>query len=66
MRGAEPAVPPRTAYRTAIGGPRDRNSFYALVVGGNGITFSLIAAEIIRDRILGRPDPDNNMFLFRR
>ncbi len=47
-------------------GPRDRNSFYALGMGSNGITFSLIAAENIRDRILGRPDPDNNMFRFDR
>ena len=47
-------------------GPRDRNSFYALGMGGNGITFSFIAAESIRDRILGRPDPDNNMFRFDR
>lgn len=47
-------------------GPRDRNSFYALGMGGNGITFSLIAAENIRDRILGRPDPDSNMFRFDR
>ena len=47
-------------------GPRDRNSFYALGMGGNGITFSLIAAENIRDRILGKPDPDNNIFRFDR
>ena len=47
-------------------GPRNRNSFYALGMGGNGITFSLIAAESIRDRILGRPDPDNNIFRFDR
>jgi len=47
-------------------GPRERNSFYALGMGGNGITFSLIAAENIRDRILGRPDPDTNMFRFDR
>lgn len=47
-------------------GPRNRNSFYALGMGGNGITFSLIAAESIRDRILGRPDPDNAIFRFDR
>ncbi len=47
-------------------GPRNRNSFYALGMGGNGITFSFIAAENIRDRILGRPDPDNNIFRFDR
>ena len=30
--------------------------YFALGYGGNGITFSLIAAQIIRDAILGRPN----------
>jgi glycine/D-amino acid oxidase-like deaminating enzyme len=47
-------------------GPRDRHSHYALGMGGNGITFSVIAAEIIRDRILGRPNPDSGIFRFDR
>ncbi len=47
-------------------GPRDRNSYFALGMGGNGITFSFVAAEIIRDRILGRPCPDAELFRFDR
>ena len=30
--------------------------------GGNGITFSAIAAEMILRAILGLPDPDHAMF----
>jgi len=47
-------------------GPRDAHSHYALGMGGNGITFSVIAAEIIRDRILGRANPDSAIFRFDR
>ncbi len=47
-------------------GPRDKHSYYALGMGGNGITFSVIAAEIIRDRILGRPNQDSSIFRFDR
>jgi len=47
-------------------GPRDKHSYYALGMGGNGITFSVIAAEIIRDRILGRPNKDSGIFRFDR
>ncbi|WP_188973882.1 NAD(P)/FAD-dependent oxidoreductase [Neoroseomonas lacus] len=32
--------------------------------GGNGITFSAIAAEIIQRAILGLPDPDTDLFRF--
>jgi len=34
--------------------------------GGNGITFSLIAAEIIRDTLLNRPNSDSRIFSFER
>jgi glycine/D-amino acid oxidase-like deaminating enzyme len=47
-------------------GPRDKHSYYALGMGGNGITFSVVAAEIIRDRILGRPNSDSGIFRFDR
>jgi glycine/D-amino acid oxidase-like deaminating enzyme len=47
-------------------GPRDKHSYYALGMGGNGITFSVIAAEIIRDRILGRANTDSGIFRFDR
>jgi glycine/D-amino acid oxidase-like deaminating enzyme len=39
---------------------------FALGYGGNGITFSLVAAQIIRDAILGRPDPEVEIFSFNR
>jgi len=39
---------------------------FALGYGGNGITFSLIAAEIIRDLLRGRPNSDVGIFTFDR
>lgn len=39
---------------------------FALGYGGNGITFSLVAAEIITGTITGRPDPDADLFGFGR
>lgn len=42
------------------------NSYFALGFGGNGITFSLIAAEIIRDLIQGKTNDDAKIFSFDR
>lgn len=42
------------------------NSYFALGFGGNGITFSLIAAEIIRDLIMGKENADTEIFVFGR
>jgi glycine/D-amino acid oxidase-like deaminating enzyme len=42
------------------------NSYFALGYGGNGITYSLIAAQIIRDLYLGRATPDAAIFGFDR
>lgn len=42
------------------------NSYFALGFGGNGITFSLIAAEIIRDLLLGKENKDASIFSFER
>ena len=42
------------------------NSYFALGFGGNGITFSLIAAEIITDLILGKENKDAEIFSFNR
>ena len=42
------------------------NSYFALGFGGNGITFSLIAAEMIRDLILGKENKDIGLFSFER
>ena len=50
-----------------IGGhPRFRHAYFALGYGGNGITFSVIAAEFIRDDFLGRKNPDAHIFRFGR
>lgn len=46
--------------------PGARNVWMALGYGGNGITFSLMAAEIIRDGILGRANPSAALFGFNR
>jgi glycine/D-amino acid oxidase-like deaminating enzyme len=40
--------------------------YFALGFGGNGITYSLIAAEIIRDALLRRPNCDAHFFRFDR
>jgi glycine/D-amino acid oxidase-like deaminating enzyme len=42
------------------------NTYYALGFGGNGITFSVIAAEIIGDMLRGEPNPDAKLFSFER
>ena len=50
-----------------IGTPPDMpGAHFALGYGGNGITFSLIAAEIITASITGRPDSDAELFSFER
>lgn len=42
------------------------HTYYALGFGGNGITFSVIAAEIIRDMILEKSSKDTSLFAFER
>ncbi len=44
--------------------PGMRNAFATMGYGGNGITFSQIAAEIISSSILGHADPDASLFPF--
>ena len=34
--------------------------------GGNGITFSMMAAQMLRWLIAGNVDPDSDLFSFRR
>jgi glycine/D-amino acid oxidase-like deaminating enzyme len=46
--------------------PRFPHADIALGYGGNGITFSLIAAEIIRDHFLGRTNRHAHLFRFDR
>jgi len=42
------------------------NSYFALGFGGNGITFSLIAAQIITDLITDKKNSDAEIFSFQR
>jgi glycine/D-amino acid oxidase-like deaminating enzyme len=42
------------------------NAYFILGYGGNGITYSIVAAEIIRDLVLDRPNPDAALFRFDR
>ncbi|MEP6711047.1 MAG: FAD-binding oxidoreductase [Ferruginibacter sp.] len=42
------------------------NSYFALGFGGNGITFSLIAAEILKDIITGKKNKTGPVFSFDR
>lgn len=42
------------------------HTYYALGFGGNGITFSVIAAEIICDLILGKKNNNQSLFSFSR
>lgn len=39
---------------------------FAMAYGGNGITYSAIGAEIIRDRLLGKQHPCAELFSFAR
>ena len=43
-----------------------RNSFFALGFGGNGITFSQVAGEIIASLIKGHKNKDADIFSFER
>jgi glycine/D-amino acid oxidase-like deaminating enzyme len=49
-----------------IGNPCESRVFYAMGYGGNGITFSIIAANLIVDAILKRRNPDAEIFSFNR
>jgi glycine/D-amino acid oxidase-like deaminating enzyme len=46
--------------------PNWRSANFALCYGGNGITFSVLAAEIIRDELLGHPNEHSDLFRFDR
>lgn len=46
--------------------PEVANAYFALGYGGNGITYSVIAAQVIRDAFLGKPNPDAAIFRFDR
>jgi len=42
------------------------SSYFALCYGGNGITFGVLAAEIVRDAVRGRHHPNADLFRFER
>ncbi|MEM5473687.1 FAD-dependent oxidoreductase [Hoeflea sp. AS60] len=44
--------------------PGMNRAFAVMGFGGNGITFSQIASEIIRAEVEGKPDPDSDLFKF--
>ncbi len=46
--------------------PKTPHTYYALGFGGNGITFSVIAAEIICDLIAGKKNDNQSLFSFSR
>jgi glycine/D-amino acid oxidase-like deaminating enzyme len=46
--------------------PEWPEAYFALGYGGNGITYSVLAAEIIRDAILQRHNPYADLFCFDR
>ncbi|HET6993855.1 MAG TPA: FAD-dependent oxidoreductase [Chitinophagaceae bacterium] len=74
-----PTIPFRTDFKWAgsfastkdglpyIGSiPQRPHTFFALGLGGNGITFSIIAARIIRDNLIGKKNTDAGLFSFER
>lgn len=46
--------------------PKFRNTYFALGYGGNGITFSMIGAQMISKVICGKKEPDLELFSFNR
>lgn len=46
--------------------PGRPHTYFALGFGGNGITFSMMAAGIITRSITGKKDPDADLFSFTR
>lgn len=46
--------------------PQFPRGYFALGYGGNGITFSLVAARIITDLMMGRKNADADLFAFGR
>lgn len=45
--------------------PGHPRCYAVLGYGGNGITFSMLAAELLTGAVLGRPDPDAGLFAFK-
>lgn len=50
-----------------IGGyPKIPRTWFALGYGGNGITYSFIAAQLFRDKLVGHPEGKDNLYGFDR
>ena len=45
--------------------PSLANCYAVLGYGGNGLTFGVVAAQIIAERLSGRRDPDDGLFAFK-
>jgi glycine/D-amino acid oxidase-like deaminating enzyme len=58
----------KTKYSLPYIGPYKKtpHTFYALGFGGNGVTFSVTAAEILRDILCGKFNADTALFSFER
>jgi len=57
---------PRPAFQPSARFRATGICWVALGCGGNGITYSRIAAEIIRTALSGGTDPDAELYSFRR
>ena len=44
--------------------PGQQQMYSIMGFGGNGITFSMIAAQIVASHVLGKPDIDAGLFRF--
>lgn len=74
-----PSIDPRPAFAWcgSFGGsasgtptigpvPGMPHCYAVLGYGGNGITFAALAAQLVRAAVIGRADPDADLFAFRR
>lgn len=62
--GTFAVTPDGLPYIGAI--PQQPSTWYSLGFGGNGIVFSVIAAQILREALHGREHPDAVLFSFNR
>jgi glycine/D-amino acid oxidase-like deaminating enzyme len=46
--------------------PGAKRCFAVMGYGGNGITFSTVAAQLVQRAVVGLPDPDEDLFAFTR
>ena len=46
--------------------PERPHTYFALGFGGNGVTFSMVAAHLLRDSFCSRKNPDSQIYSFDR